>query len=216
MNYNNLKNIILNRRSIRKFKDEVVPRDVLEELIDCARWAPSSTNTQPWKFIGITNKKLILDIAKVVEDEMQNLQDKCIEEGKRDVALKLKAFSKYCLFFKDAPCIIICLTEPYKSKFGDEIISQMYEKEISEQLLIKESIKSASLAVQNILLAAYAMGYGVCPMSAPTMMEEKKVKELVGIEDKYSIMLILALGKPDEEVKPTPRKSVSEIFQYIG
>ncbi|MBS3825365.1 nitroreductase family protein, partial [Candidatus Bipolaricaulota bacterium] len=42
---------IRSRRSIRKFQDRRVPRDVLEELVDYARLAPSGMNKQPLEFV---------------------------------------------------------------------------------------------------------------------------------------------------------------------
>ena len=42
---------ILNRRSIRSFKPDPVPKDVLEKVIETSRWSPSGSNTQPWEFI---------------------------------------------------------------------------------------------------------------------------------------------------------------------
>ena len=46
------KQFIKKRRSIRKFKDKEVSNDLIEQLIDAARFAPSGMNTQPWSFIG--------------------------------------------------------------------------------------------------------------------------------------------------------------------
>ncbi len=47
---------IKTRRSVRKFKDDDVPDEVLAELFEAARWAPSWANTQCWRFIVIRNK----------------------------------------------------------------------------------------------------------------------------------------------------------------
>ena len=47
---------IKERRTIRRFKPEPVPKELLEQLIKDAMWAPSAMNTQPWKFIVLTGK----------------------------------------------------------------------------------------------------------------------------------------------------------------
>ena len=56
---------IKERRSIRKFKPEPIPRELLEQLVKNAMWAPSGMNTQPWKFIVLTGQKKqqFLDVA---------------------------------------------------------------------------------------------------------------------------------------------------------
>ncbi len=49
-------NIIKNRRSIRKFKEEPVPDNIIYEILEAGRWSPSGLNNQPWRFVVIKNK----------------------------------------------------------------------------------------------------------------------------------------------------------------
>lgn len=56
--YNNLLDVMKNRRSIRRFKPDPVPDEYIEKIIEAARWAPSGYNTQPWEFLIIRDKKL--------------------------------------------------------------------------------------------------------------------------------------------------------------
>jgi nitroreductase len=51
------------RRSIRAFTDEAVPTEVVEEIIDCARLAPSAVNRQPWQFVAVRNGEVRKQIA---------------------------------------------------------------------------------------------------------------------------------------------------------
>ena len=44
---------ILGRRSIRRFRDELLEEGQLEKLLEAARWAPSGANSQPWEFIVV-------------------------------------------------------------------------------------------------------------------------------------------------------------------
>jgi len=56
---------ILSRRSIRSFKDEPVPDEALERILEAARWAPSAVNRQPWHFIVIKNRETLRRIASL-------------------------------------------------------------------------------------------------------------------------------------------------------
>ena len=56
-----------NRRSVRQYADKPIPKDVLEELIDCARYAPTARNFQPWEFVVVTEKASLLAIARLCE-----------------------------------------------------------------------------------------------------------------------------------------------------
>lgn len=64
------KNVFLGRRSIRKYKSKEVPLSLIGEMIDLARFAPSSGNLQNWKFIVVT------DLGK-----RQQIADACLEQG---------------------------------------------------------------------------------------------------------------------------------------
>lgn len=56
---------IKGRRSIRKFKQGKVSRDLIEKILDAARWAPSGGNIQPWKFIVVDDEKVLERIKSV-------------------------------------------------------------------------------------------------------------------------------------------------------
>lgn len=54
---------IKTRRSIRSFKSEPVPRGIIEDIIDCARLAPTAINLQPWEFVVVTDAEMRKRIA---------------------------------------------------------------------------------------------------------------------------------------------------------
>jgi nitroreductase len=55
---------IRTRRAIRRFKNEPVPAELIEKLLEAARWAPSAINSQPWEFIVITNTETKARISR--------------------------------------------------------------------------------------------------------------------------------------------------------
>lgn len=56
---------IKTRRSIRKFKSKEVPDELVKEILECARWAPSAQNSQCWEFIVVKNKETIKKLAEI-------------------------------------------------------------------------------------------------------------------------------------------------------
>lgn len=56
---------IKNRRSIRKYKDQLPPKSKIEKVIEGANWAPSDGNSQPWKFY-VTKGKVVEEMKKFV------------------------------------------------------------------------------------------------------------------------------------------------------
>ncbi len=57
---------IKERRSIRKYKENKISKEILEELVDCARLAPSARNAQPCDFIIITKKETMKKIGEII------------------------------------------------------------------------------------------------------------------------------------------------------
>ena len=55
---------IRNRRAVRQFKPDIIPDDVLQKILEAARWAPSPFNTQPWEFIIIRDKETLKSISR--------------------------------------------------------------------------------------------------------------------------------------------------------
>lgn len=58
---------IKERRSVRDFNEQGIPKGVIEDIIDCARLAPSANNVQPWEFVVITDKDIKKKIADITD-----------------------------------------------------------------------------------------------------------------------------------------------------
>ena len=54
---------IMNRKSIRRYKNDPIPEEVLTRILEAARWAPSGKNLQPWRFIVVRDKHLRQELA---------------------------------------------------------------------------------------------------------------------------------------------------------
>jgi len=59
---------IKTRRSVRVFKDKIIPKDILEKLVDAGRFAATARNVQPWKFVIVTGKNTLGKLAELAEN----------------------------------------------------------------------------------------------------------------------------------------------------
>jgi len=66
--------LVRSRRSIRRWTDEAVPRADLEQMLDCARLAPSDTNAQPWHFTLTTNRVHIQQLEQATPPRSRELR----------------------------------------------------------------------------------------------------------------------------------------------
>ncbi len=80
-----LYNAILNRRSIRKFRDKEVSSALLKKFVNAGRFAPSGGNLQPWEFIIVNNNELVKEVFSTLK-WANYLRDGTPPEGKRPVA----------------------------------------------------------------------------------------------------------------------------------
>ncbi len=60
-------NILKERRSIRRYQEKEISKEIIESIIDSARFAPTAINIQPWEFIVITDKKIREKIADITD-----------------------------------------------------------------------------------------------------------------------------------------------------
>jgi nitroreductase len=214
MDYQQFKHIITTRRSIRKFTEQPVTINDIREIIDCARYAPSDTNSQTWEFVAIVNRDIIKQIETITWAKLHEKAEQAEANGlRKEAKLLLKSFGPYATAFSDAPALIICLATPYESKFREKIFEPM--QFVTEDVWEEEGIKSSSLAIQNLMLAAHCMGLATCPMTGPVLLAEDDIKKLIEIDDTRRVNMVIALGYPQMLPQPTHRKEVDQILRII-
>ncbi len=214
MDYSNFKQIVHDRRSVRKYLDKPVSTEQIRELIDCARYAPSDTNSQTWEFIVIVNKDKIRAIEDMTWQQLHLRAEAAEAQGlSKEARLLTKSFGPYATAFSDAPALIVCLATPYNSKFRERIFDPIAL--VPDEVWREEGIKSSCLASQNLMLAAHAMGLATCPMTGPVLLAEEQLKEYLGIDADRQINMVIALGHPAEQPGKLPRKEVDAILTIL-
>lgn len=214
MSYSIVKSNIQERRSIRRYTDEPVTVEDVQELIDCARYAPSDTNSQTWDFIVVLNKEKIARIEELTWEALHKRAEEATAKGlEKEARLLTRSFGPYATAFSDAPALIICLATPYESKFRDRIFDPIGL--VPDSVWREEGIKSSCLAAQNLMLAAHARGLGTCPMTGPVLLAEEALREYLGIGDDKQVNMVIALGHPADQPAKLARKPVEEILTII-
>jgi nitroreductase len=184
-------NIIRSRKSIRQFKKQEVPREVIERLLEAASHAPSGKNNQNWRFFVVQGKK---------RDEYLKYSQKSWLGIKEVLQKKLKPslyeFTERFFFtMGDAPVIIFAYSW-----------NSPEEKHYT-------SIGSVYMAVQNINLACQVEELGCCTMGAPLEIQ-KEVDQFLGVDQleeykkgELELLCAVAIGYPDHNPPKAPRKT---------
>jgi len=167
---------IKGRRTIRKFKSDPIPQEVVDEIFEAAMWAPSHANAQPWEFVlvGPEARARLLVMLQAKVDEMLAAPD--VPEPKRKGLLSLRAD------FGGAPLMVAVV-----SRAANEPLEKL------------ENPESTSAAVQNMCLAAWARGVGSVWLSVGAAPPSRGILQ---VPEGAQVVALLALGYPG--VTPPP------------
>jgi coenzyme F420-0:L-glutamate ligase / coenzyme F420-1:gamma-L-glutamate ligase len=161
-----LATLLRNRRSVRKFQDRPVDRELVEEIIEAARWAPSPHGRQPWRFAVLTTQELKLQLA----DQMGSTWQQNLQMDGQDAEIVNIRLEKSRQRILNAPVIIIpCLYLEDLDYYPDE------RRQADEKTM---AIQSIGAAIQNMLLMAYDLGLDAGWMCAPLFCPEVVCKAL--------------------------------------
>ncbi len=204
-----LRDAIFKRTSVRNFTDEPVAEDVLRELVKRAGAAPSINNSEPWKFIAITNQDLLSKLGNAVRTKYAELIP---EDDERLTDTIRKQVTKFASFFSEAPAVIGVIGKPYTAVIDEIVGSSGLSHDEMNKLRNYPDIQTFGAAIQNLLLSAVDLGYGACWLTGP-MVAKDELEAILDIEQPQNLIAFVVIGKPLQEHKPRERQSLDEIFE---
>ena len=194
--------LIRTRRSIRRFSPRCPDRAQLERLFEAACWAPSNHNRQGWKFIVLQDGDVIRDLADRVRQSMRR-QIAAAPRLARDRADELVATAGA---FDTAPLVILAMHKRPVA-VGRSMLAAATSEHASGEML------SVAMAVQNLLLAAHALGLGACVMTAPLLAGEVW-SQLPDLPAGFEPTCLVTLGYPAEQPAAPRRKGLQHVVEY--
>ena len=172
---------IYHRRSVRDYKSDPVPREVIDAVIAAAVHAPSAMNLQPWSFIVIKGRDILSGYA---------------ERAKRHLVDTMWPDSP--LFrYRDR------LTDPtFDIFYGAPVLTVVTATSNTAQ-----SIEDCCMAAQNFMLAAYAMGFGTCCIGfARPWLNLSEAKSELRIPQPFVPVIPIIIGYPKSAAPRVSRK----------
>jgi nitroreductase len=215
MDTETLEKLVKGRRSIRKWKKEDVPDDLIKKAIELGTWAPNGGNYQGWHFRIAKSKDLIEKMA----DAVQSAADKIA--GWPEAAQwpeDVKRYQKNASFFRDAPVCIAVFTSEYQSAMDKVLVArESFDSEAKKIVVFRRSaptgIQSTAAAVTTMLLAFHQMGLGAVWMAGP-LIAKKEIETLLKVPVNLSLVCLVAVGYPDESPR-RDRKPVDQVLEFV-
>ncbi len=183
---------IRNRRSVRSFRPDPVPRAVLERVMELAQWAPSGMNQQNWYFVVLAGEKV------------EALRRVAAEAFERHVRANLEKV------FCDRPQIVEATGRFFSTLGGAPVVICAYHMPSVEGELT--DLQSVAAAIQNLLLAAFEQGLGTCWMTGPVHLA-KEINAITGVWDK-KLQAVIPIGYPAAS-SPVPKRKADRV-EWIG
>ncbi|MCX6903696.1 MAG: nitroreductase family protein [Verrucomicrobia bacterium] len=201
--YEELLELIRARRSIRRFAARAVSRDDLLRLLEAARWAPSNHNRQPWRFLVLEDRTRIRALAATVES---SLADK-VKSLPAVAGAYAGELVHYSTIFAQAPVLLVAL-----HKRPIHIAAPLLEG-VAQPALVSGEPLSVAMAVQNLMLAAQALGLGTCVLTGP-MLAQTDLAGALELPAGFDVTCYVAVGHPSESPEAPRRKSLEHIVEF--
>lgn len=201
---NDIWEVMFTQRAIRYWVEEPVSRELIERVIEAASKAPSGSNHQPWMFVVADRDPVKTSLAEALRDYYEEGPLKTLVESSQKTEdssqrLMMSGAENFFTNLRTAPAIIIpCL---YKLSSPT---SEM------NTLLAGSSIY---LAVQNMLLAARALGLGTLMTTSHSLIEDV-IRDVCKIPDDAQPAALIPIGFPAVKFGPTKRKPVQDIIAW--
>ena len=190
------------RRSVRKYLEKEVSEDLVERVLEAARWAPSPHGRQPWRFAVLRREATKERLARAMGEEWRanlEMDGQSVEivekrlEGSRRRLLEAPVLVLICLYLEDLDAY-----PDAKRQRGERTMA----------------VQSLGAAAQNALLAAYDSGLDAGWMCAPLFCPERVI-EALGLDPSLVPHALLTLGYAEgDPPKRRGRKALDELVVY--
>ncbi|PYZ93332.1 oxygen-insensitive NADPH nitroreductase [Salipaludibacillus keqinensis] len=175
---------ILNHRSIRKFKDQPLAEQEIEQLVHAAQMASTSSYIQAYSIIGVENKQTKAELATLA--------------GNQPYVEQNGHFFVFC-------------ADLYRHTVAAEMEDLEITPAIESTEKFMVAVIDASLAAQNAAVAAESLGLGICYIGG-LRNEIEKVSELLQLPEYVIPLFGMAVGVPDAETDQKPRLPLENVY----
>jgi nitroreductase len=208
---------IYTARSLRHFKPDPVPQEMITKVLDAAIRASSGGNTQHWSFVVVRDAEKRRRLAAIYR-KASDYASAVYATRPKPAHLTDEQYRQFLAnsgylwdHLAEVPVILVpCLArrEPPERAGLPEDVQPRYEEHLANTLRISGS--SIYPAIQNIILACRGLGLGTV-ITTNHMLYEPEVKAVLGIPENVATFALMPIGYPTKKYGPLTRKPVSEV-----
>lgn len=203
--------LVMGRRSVRRFRAEAPTDAQISKLLEAAQWAPSASNKQPWRFVVVANAATIAAMAEAVRAAVQEIKAQLYEQSQDS----FRAYGDYFTRFEAAPRVIVPIWR------GGQLLSHLVHTDLAQgrraclQATERDSsLLGCSLSIMNLLLMAHAEGLGASCMTGPLIAADT-LAEILQVPHGWQIAALVPIGFADETPPTTSRKAPERVVRWL-
>lgn len=189
--------VITGRRSVRRYLPASLGPEIVEEILRAAVSAPSAHNRQPWRFVPIAATASKERLARAMG---ARLSADRLADGDDPAAVARDVTRSFARISGAPVVILVCLTISDMDRYPDP------RRQEAEHVM---AIQSTAMAMQNLLLAAHALGLGAAVMCAPLFCQDA-VAATLGLPAGWQPQALVTVGIPADAGKPPVRHSLTD------
>ena len=205
-----LRSAVGGRASVRRFLPDPVPREHVTAMVELAVRAANAGNAQMWRFVAVEDVVIQVAMRQAVDDALDEMAAWPELAGKGN---EIKALRAYATFFVDAPLVMAVFGLPYFSRGDEMLLARGLGVEERDRLRVRPDLQSIGAAVQLFCIAAHALGYGTCWMTAPVL-AAPAIERLLGVEPPAKLVAVVPVGRPAGIVTPTSRLPAGDVLEF--
>lgn len=183
---------IKTRRSIGVVKPDPVSTEVIKKILEAGTWAPSHYRTEPWRFFVLTGEARNQLGSAFVAFAKKTMKNPNSEEGKQRLVREAQKPLR-------APVVIAVAVEPMLT---------------NKRVLKNEEFAAVHAAVQNMLLATHALGFGAIWRTGEVCYSSE-VKQLFGLSKQSEMVGFIYIGYPDMEKEGVRKQDFSRVTKWF-
>jgi nitroreductase len=207
-------------RAMRRLKPDPVPDELLVKLVEAATWAPSGSNLQSYEYVVVTDRAVIARLAKLWERSVNAYLGsigQVTPAAKNDGVRRAVEYQRD--HFHETPAVIVACYRRTAPDLGTarRLLSAFSAGEKlrllrrSSRVNVLSEASSVYPAVQNLLLAARALGLGAVVTAWHLMLEDEWKAEL-GIPKDMNTFAVIPVGWPLGRFGPVSRRPPTEVI----
>ena len=221
----NFEQVVSSRQSVRGYKKDVVPRELIEDIINSARRAPSSMNTQPWHVHVVTGAALDEVRTRNMEEMLAGAEPKRdINSHKeyegvhrfRQVAIAKKLFAAMGIAREDKDKRQDWVMRGFRQFDAPVSLVLTYDRNLDPGAVVHFDLGALCY---GIVLAAWDRGLGTV-INGQGIMRSDIVREVANIPEDQIIMTCIAMGYPDDSFAANgvraDREEPADFVRYVG